>query len=292
MSGVPMPYFDHLFDQLETSKGTPLGAAFRRDVHWGYYEHPERADDSLDGYVAAAQHLTSHVCTVAGVVDGMAVLDVGCGFGGALVHVDEHWSGCRLVGVNIDLRQLRRAQSLRVTDRSTDLTLVAADACALPLGSQTYDLVLALECIFHFSSRKRFFREAARVLRPGGALVLTDFIQGPGSTPLNTILTTTEMMEVKSFYGINQMMTTSDAYRRLGARVGLEGTVDEDLTRPTFPTYRAIQRLYEEDGLTSGAGATRSLEVLTSSGWLQYRLLRFEKGAPGGRSPLQHSSTR
>ena len=49
----------------------------------------------------------------------------------------------------------------------------AVAARMVPLATGSVDHVLAVECVFHFPSRKAFFREAARVLRPGGHAVLT-----------------------------------------------------------------------------------------------------------------------
>src|SRR5438034_5931485 len=50
----------------------------------------------------------------------------------------------------------------------TTLFRSEADACALPFPDASFDRVLAVECIFHFPSRLRFLKEAARVLKPGG----------------------------------------------------------------------------------------------------------------------------
>ena len=51
---------------------------------------------------------------------------------------------------------------------------VCADACArLPFADASFDVVLSMEGIEHFEHQAGFLRECARVLRPGGWLVLT-----------------------------------------------------------------------------------------------------------------------
>jgi SAM-dependent methyltransferase len=51
---------------------------------------------------------------------------------------------------------------------------VVADACApLPLRSESLDCVLSMEGIEHFENQTGFLRECARILRPGGVLILT-----------------------------------------------------------------------------------------------------------------------
>jgi len=51
---------------------------------------------------------------------------------------------------------------------------VQADACAtFPFVDEAFDLVVSLEGIEHFENQTAFLRECARVLRPGGRLLLT-----------------------------------------------------------------------------------------------------------------------
>ena len=114
----------------------------------------------------------------------MRVLDAGCGFGGTLACLQDRVERLDLTGLNIDPRQLQRAQKLVQPRPGSSLRFVAGDACALPFADASFDRVLAVECIFHFPSRAAFLAEVRRVLRPGGVLVLSDFVPASAWVPV------------------------------------------------------------------------------------------------------------
>src|SRR5262249_40386438 len=130
--------------------------AFARHVHWGYWPDPAAADGSAEDYARAAERLCRRVCAAAAVRDGLRVLDVGCGFGGTLASLNERFDGLHMVGVNIDLRQLDRARLLVRPSPGNAVRFVEADALSLPFADASFDVVLAVECIFHFGDRAAF----------------------------------------------------------------------------------------------------------------------------------------
>jgi SAM-dependent methyltransferase len=268
MPTVHLPYVDSALAHME--EGGP--AVFWHNLHWGLYPDPATADDSPEGYVAAAAALTEHVMTAAGVTPGTRVLDVGCGFGGTLAHLRDRHPGCRLAGVNIDERQLRWARRL---GEGPPLPLAAADGCALPVAAASHDHVLAVECVFHFPSRKAFFREAARVLGPGGTLALTDFLLAAGG--MGTFLAKAAELGPGDWYGHSSAPLTSAAYQRLGRGAGFDLLVDEDVTARTLPTYPARRRLYREAGAAEGVATIDRVEALATEGAWEYHVLAFRK---------------
>lgn len=103
---------------------------------------------------------------------GGTILDVGNGLGAQDPVIDEALAPTRLVAVNITHDQL--IQGRRNLEIAKALPVVA-DAVSLPIASESIDGVISVEAAFHFSSRRRFFDECMRVLRPGGVISFSDF---------------------------------------------------------------------------------------------------------------------
>jgi len=77
----------------------------------------------------------------------------------------------RLVAVNITEWQLAAGRDRL---RAAGAAPVAGDATRLPVAGAAVDGIISVEAAFHFRSRKAFFDECFRVLRPGGVLSISD----------------------------------------------------------------------------------------------------------------------
>jgi SAM-dependent methyltransferase len=102
---------------------------------------------------------------------GGVVLDVGNGLGAQDPVISSVARPRTLVALNITEWQLRAG---RARLRAADAAPVVGDACRLPIASGSLDGVISVEAAFHFSSRRAFFEECVRVLRPGGVLTMSD----------------------------------------------------------------------------------------------------------------------
>jgi SAM-dependent methyltransferase len=275
-SNVPpdLPYFEEIIDRLESDPDARITQAFSRNVHWGYFANPDLVDDSVESFLIAAEELNRRICDVGGVGDGLRILDVGCGFGGAVDYLNHRLSGCEVVGLNIDGRQLERAREFVKPKNGNEITFIEGDACDLPLDGGTFDVVLAIECIFHFRSRKLFLQEAKRVLEPGGMLALSDFVLNPATLPAFASWAKANESSLRSFFGSTSAITPT-AYRRRAPACGLDLIVDEDITLNTMPTYQFLRRAFRASGLSDRERPSSFLEALTREGLLEYHIMGF-----------------
>jgi ubiquinone/menaquinone biosynthesis C-methylase UbiE len=99
--------------------------------------------------------------------DPQAVLDLGCGTGTLLRIASERFPRARLAGVDPAVGMLARAAA-------AGAQLVQAEAESLPFQDRTFDLVLSTLSLHHWGDVAGAVSEIARVLAPGGAVVLSD----------------------------------------------------------------------------------------------------------------------
>jgi SAM-dependent methyltransferase len=102
------------------------------------------------------------------------MLEIGCGRGEFSAWLACHLPrGGRSVAADFSATALRRARQT-LSDRAIHrVSCSMADIQALPFRNETFDLVVSCETVEHVTDPARAIGELARVLRPGGRLVLT-----------------------------------------------------------------------------------------------------------------------
>jgi 27-O-demethylrifamycin SV methyltransferase len=247
------------------------------DFHFGYFRSP---DDSLE---AATAGLTTLMAENAELAPGTSVLDVGCGIGNPACVLAERY-GCRVTGITTSANGVegarRRAQERGCADRAS---FVIADGMANGFPDSSFDRVWVLEASHLMPRKDALLAECARVLRPGGRLVLCDVILGR-ELPLREVLgRAQDFIHLHYAFG-RAKMETLDTYRRLAEGCGLRAAKLLDVSDQTFPTFgqwrsrldahrEEVRGLIGDDGLAHFLGSCEVLPALWKERVLGYGLI-------------------
>jgi tocopherol O-methyltransferase len=175
-------------------------------IHHGYWV---RGDESKEH---AQLQLIEHLAQVAGIPMGCAILDVGCGFGGTAIYLARKLRA-KVTGITISPVQVEMGS--RAAEReSADATFILMDAEEMEFD-QKFDVVWSTESVSHYQDVEKFFAAAARCLKPGGILALTDWFQKEKLTPAENKkfiepIEKSMMVELRTMGAYEEWMSAND----------------------------------------------------------------------------------
>jgi len=138
-------------------------------LHYGYWNTPQPYNQHK-----ALLNKNQILFDLANISATDKVLDAGCGIGGSSIWLAKQY-GVRATGITISAKQANYAARHARRHGVADLVdFQIADFCATPFADASFDVVWALESSCHALNKADFVREAFRVLRPGGKLVVCD----------------------------------------------------------------------------------------------------------------------
>jgi phosphoethanolamine N-methyltransferase len=135
------------------------------------------------GYVSTGgPETTAHLCTKLGAAlhQGVRVLDVGSGIGGAAFHLARQY-GAVVTGVDLAAEMVQIAQERRRQSGTPEsVTFRLADILTAPFEDR-FDIIWSRDALMHIPDKPRLFARLHELLVPGGKLVITDYARGAGS---------------------------------------------------------------------------------------------------------------
>jgi tocopherol O-methyltransferase len=208
-----------------------LDVAYRRiwgdHVHHGYWrsgrESPAEAVEALVGVVEERLDLQP----------GQDVCDIGCGYGATAAALAAR-RGVSVLGLTVSAAQERIARARAVPG----FTCRRADWLDNGLPDAAFDAAIAIESLSHMPDKPRVFGELARVVRPGGRVVIVDWLAAEHpSTAARRLLLDPICRE-----GRLPALHAVSEYEAFLRAAGLSVVGSDDLSRRAARTWTVVAR--------------------------------------------------
>lgn len=245
--------------------------AFGQSVHHGLWT---RGDESLSEAVAAMQQ---HILTACALSPKERACDIGCGYGAFAEKMSQQ--GANVVGYTLSRVQYEQAVKCA---SSKLVSFVYGDWLDNHDSDASFDIAVAVESLEHFPDKNAFFAELARVVRPGGRVVIASWLAAGTQTTLSERLFHRPILKEHRF---PSLLSSAETQRRL-SDAGFALTRVETLASRVYRTWPESMK----DGLVKLRSAEQrrllrdhprdSLALLKSSArlWAAYRLGALDYG--------------
>ncbi|WP_375197919.1 class I SAM-dependent methyltransferase [Sphingobium sp.] len=203
-----------------------LDLAYRRI--WGEHVHHGYWRTGRESAAEAADALADIVETRLALEPGQRLCDIGCGYGATAARIAARHD-VHITGVTLSAAQ----QQIADTRPSPRFTCLRQDWLHNDFADATFDRAWAIESSEHMTDKARFFHEAARVLRPGGRLVVCAWLEGEAVRPWEV----KQLLQPICREGRLPSMGSRADYEMLAADAGFALTAYEDASARVRRTW-------------------------------------------------------
>jgi ubiquinone/menaquinone biosynthesis C-methylase UbiE len=134
----------------------------------------------VDEFHIRGRAATLEIAEALVVDEDSTVLDIGSGLGGPARTIAEV-VGCHVTGIDLTPEFCETAAELsRWTGLSDRTRFAVGDATSLDFPDAAFDAAMSVHVAMNIADKAAMYREARRVLKPGGRFVVYDVLQGAG----------------------------------------------------------------------------------------------------------------
>ncbi len=200
-------------------------------MHYGYW------DANTPNLRTALTNMNKQVALFGQIREGDKVLDAGCGVGGSSIYLAKHFN-CNTTGITLSDKQVDNAKKNALKfGLEEQCTFQNQNYLATHFADNSFDVVWGMESVCYAHDKLDFLKEAFRILKPGGRVVVADFF----SIPLEEGTKEMELMDKWcKTWAIKRYAEIEEFYTKM-EKAGFDKRIKKDITKNVISS---IKRLY------------------------------------------------
>ncbi|QQG52516.1 MAG: methyltransferase domain-containing protein [Candidatus Falkowbacteria bacterium] len=238
-------------------------------VHYGFF------DKNTKNHQAALLNVNQCLADISRIKSGDVILDAGCGIGGSSIWLAKNYP-VKVIGISISGKQINEANRLSVKEKISDRAFFyERDFLNSGFSDESFDIVWAIESVCHADDKKDFLKEAYRLLKPGGRLVIDDGFL------LRKVGDKKEQKDYDAFLKGMALpnLASEQQFKKDLENLRFQNIKIYDKTKETWPSAKKIYRMsifsYPFSVLTERLQLTPHLLTLNNlAGITQYRIIK------------------
>lgn len=204
-----------------------------RSLHYGYW------DATTKNFHEALLNINKVLSQKINITKDDKVLDAGCGIGGSSLWLANN-IGCNVTGISLSEKQINTANNLAVKDGVQHLAkFLQRDFTNTGFADESFDVIWAIESVCHAENKGTFLKEAFRILKKGGKIILADFfkkenLQGEDAA---------QMQQWAHGWAVADFSTKGEFQKQL-QQTGFSVIKIEDASNAIMPSAKKLYRSY------------------------------------------------
>lgn len=215
------------------SKHTPA-------LHFGYYD--EKATNHHRAVIRANEVLAE----MGNIQQGTRIIDAGCGLGHSTLWLAEHFNA-HVTGITIVPKQVETMRKFIAKNGISNVDFLETSYFNMPFENDSVDVVWAIEAVCHANDKLQFYKEAYRVLKPGGKLLIGENLRT--ARPLE-IKKEKLLKEIFHSWAIPDL-DTFEEHRSHAKKAGFRTFKNNDVTANMMISYRNLEEMCRRWALLS-----------------------------------------